>query len=53
MTSAVRWWSRNAVPSILEAMIFGSPLDGDQDPHSTEYDAREGHAVILQRTRPH
>ena len=36
-------------PLIFETMVFGGPLDGEQDRYSTEEQAMAGHAAMLKR----
>lgn len=38
-------------PLIFETMIFGGPLDGEQDRYSTWDEAAKGHAAMLFRAR--
>jgi hypothetical protein len=38
-------------PLVFETMVFGGPLDGEQDRYSTRADALAGHARMVERVR--
>ena len=38
-------------PVIFETMVFGGPLDGEQERYSTEAEALAGHAAMVERVR--
>ena len=38
-------------PLIFETMVFGGPLDGEQEQYSTEEQAVAGHAAMLARVK--
>jgi hypothetical protein len=38
-------------PLLFETMVFGGPLDGEQDRYSTWQEAEKGHAAIVKRAK--
>ena len=38
-------------PLIFETMVFGGPLDGEQDRYSTWEEAEAGHEKMVERTK--
>lgn len=38
-------------PLLFETMVFGGPLDGEQDHYSTWTEAEAGHAAMVQRCK--
>lgn len=43
-------WGSGA-PHIFETMVFGGPLDGEQDRYSTWEEAEAGHASIVRKAQ--
>jgi hypothetical protein len=41
----------NGPPLVFETMVFGGPLDGQQDRYSTRADALAGHARMVELVR--
>jgi hypothetical protein len=41
-------FSRSGLPLIFETMVFGSPLDGEQERYSTLEEAQEGHRIMVE-----
>lgn len=44
------WWSPGNPPIIFETMVFGGPLDQEQDRYSTEEAALAGHRAMIEKT---
>ena len=44
-------WFGVGPPLIFETMVFGGPLDGEQERYATEADAIAGHAAMVERVR--
>ena len=42
-------WCEGGRPLIFETMVFGGPLDGEQQRYSTWQEAEAGHKAMLQR----
>jgi hypothetical protein len=42
-------FSGAGAPLIFETMVFGGPIDEYQDRYSTEDEAREGHAAMIEQ----
>jgi hypothetical protein len=40
-------------PLLYETMVFGGPLDGEQERYSTRAEAEAGHATMLARVTEH
>ena len=38
-------------PHIFETLVFGGPLDGEQDRYSTEEEARLGHQAMVEKLK--
>jgi hypothetical protein len=38
-------------PVLWETMVFGGPLDGEQERYTSEADARRGHATMVARVK--
>ncbi len=39
------------VPVLWESMVFGGPLDGEQERYTSRADAEAGHTALCQRVR--
>ena len=44
-------FGREGGPVLFETMVFGGPLDGEQDRYRTIDEARAGHAAMVERAR--
>jgi hypothetical protein len=44
-------WNESEPPLIFETMVFGGPLDGEQERWSTTDQAINGHAAMCERVR--
>ncbi len=44
-------YSESGPPLIFETMVFGGPLDGEQDRYSTESEAIKGHKEMVERCK--
>lgn len=44
-------WNDDDVPLFFETMVFGGVLDGLMHRYSTWSEAKQGHAIILKRTK--
>jgi hypothetical protein len=44
-------WRGTGPPVLWESMVFGGPLDGEQERYPSKKDAARGHAALVARVR--